>query len=123
MSAQDMEDVLDFACARYFGTSALFGTPESCLEMVERLAAIGVDEVACLIDFGVDTEAVLKSLRQLTRLRELWREREAGDGETLAALAERYRPTMFQCTPSRARMLLMDSERPDAWRSLHTWMV
>ena len=33
--------------------------------MLEQLQAIGVDEVACLIDFGVDHEAVLKSFRSV----------------------------------------------------------
>ena len=42
--------------------------------MIERLKAIGVDEVACLIDFGVDVDSVLESLEHLVVLRELSRE-------------------------------------------------
>src|SRR5262249_18403189 len=61
MSEKDMDDLLGFAFARYFETSALFGTPESCGSMIERLKSIGVDEVACLIDFGVDADSVLSS--------------------------------------------------------------
>ena len=33
-------------------TCGLFGTRAHCLAMVERLKEIGVDEIACLIDFG-----------------------------------------------------------------------
>ena len=41
-----------FAFERYYRTSSLIGTPASCMKMIERLKEIGVDEVACLIDFG-----------------------------------------------------------------------
>ncbi len=47
------------------------GTMDSCLAMTDRLQAIGVDEVACLIDFGVDSETVLAALPLLDELREL----------------------------------------------------
>jgi hypothetical protein len=39
--------------------------------MIERLKEIGVDEVACLIDFGVDVDSVLESLDHLVVLRDL----------------------------------------------------
>jgi natural product biosynthesis luciferase-like monooxygenase protein len=60
-----------FAFERYYRTSSLIGTPSSCMKMVERLKAIGVDEVACLIDFGVDVDSVLASLEHLVVLRDL----------------------------------------------------
>jgi natural product biosynthesis luciferase-like monooxygenase protein len=60
-----------FAFERYYRTSSLIGTPSSCMKMIERLKAIGVDEVACLIDFGVDVDSVLESLEHLVVLREL----------------------------------------------------
>ena len=63
-----------FAFERYYRTSSLIGTPSSCLKMIERLKAIGVDEVACLIDFGVDVDSVLESLEHLVVLRELSRD-------------------------------------------------
>jgi natural product biosynthesis luciferase-like monooxygenase protein len=60
-----------FAFERYYRTASLIGTPTSCMKMVERLKAIGVDEVACLIDFGVDVDSVLESLSHLAVLKEL----------------------------------------------------
>ena len=39
--------------------------------MIDRLKAIGVDEVACLIDFGIDFDSVISSLHHLETLREL----------------------------------------------------
>ena len=62
-----------FAFERYYRTSSLIGTPTTCLKMIERLKAIGVDEVACLIDFGIDVDSVLESLEHLVVLRELSR--------------------------------------------------
>ncbi|HEU5383518.1 MAG TPA: LLM class flavin-dependent oxidoreductase [Ktedonobacteraceae bacterium] len=67
----ELTDVVSYAFDRFFGSSGLFGTPSTCLPMIERLQAIGVDEVACLIDFGVDVEAVLSSLHGLNTLRQL----------------------------------------------------
>ncbi len=69
LSATERADLLTYAFERYFRTSALFGTPDTCWPMIERLQAIGVNEVACLIDFGVDSEAVLHNLHQLTLLK------------------------------------------------------
>jgi len=72
---QDPEKYRDqmaaFAFERYYRTSSLIGTPTSCMKMVERLKAIGVDEVACLIDFGIDVDSVLESLDHLVVLRDL----------------------------------------------------
>ena len=60
-----------FAFERYYRTSSLIGTPASCMKMIERLKEIGVDEVACLIDFGIDVDSVLASLEHLVVLRAL----------------------------------------------------
>jgi len=72
---QDSEKYRDqmaaFAFERYYRTSSLIGTPTSCMKMVERLKAIGVDEVACLIDFGIDVDSVLESLEHLVVLRDI----------------------------------------------------
>lgn len=62
-------DLLDFAFERYFQHSSLLGTPEKCRAMVERLAAVGVNEIACLMDFGVAAPHVLESLPLLDALR------------------------------------------------------
>ncbi len=67
----ELTDVVSFAFDRFFESSGLFGTPTTCLPMIERLQAIGVDELACLIDFGVEVEAVLSSLHGLDTLRQL----------------------------------------------------
>jgi amino acid adenylation domain-containing protein/natural product biosynthesis luciferase-like monooxygenase protein/thioester reductase-like protein len=70
LDPQKKKDLIAYAFERYSRTSALFGTPDSCLEMVERARDAGVDEIACLIDFGASYDAVMRSLHLLNALRE-----------------------------------------------------
>lgn len=60
-----------FAFERYYQFGSLIGTPETCMAMVDRLKEMGVDEVACFIDFGVDNESVIESLKYLNELKQL----------------------------------------------------
>ncbi len=69
LPSRDKQFMVDLAFDRYFTTAGLFGTVDDGMEVVRRLAAIGVDEIACLIDFGVASEEVLRSLRHLGELR------------------------------------------------------
>jgi natural product biosynthesis luciferase-like monooxygenase protein len=55
---------------RYFRSSALFGTPTSCDALISSLLDAGVDEIACLIDFGIDGDKVLSGLNYLNLVRE-----------------------------------------------------
>lgn len=75
-SSAEMQDLLDFAFERYFDHSSLLGTAEKCAAMLDQLAAIGVDEAACLVDFGLDLASTLESLERLDALRRS-RQREA----------------------------------------------
>ena len=64
----DAETIAAFAFQRYYETKLLCGTIEKCSRLVRSLENIGVDEVACLIDFGVNPAAVMNSLTQLNKL-------------------------------------------------------
>lgn len=68
---EELTELVSYAFDRFFGNNGLFGTPSTCLPMIERLQAIGVDEIACLIDFGVDVDAVLSNLHGLDTLKQL----------------------------------------------------
>jgi natural product biosynthesis luciferase-like monooxygenase protein len=46
------------------------GTLDHCAQQAERLSEKGVDEIACLIDFGIGIEDVMASLRRLSILLE-----------------------------------------------------
>jgi alkanesulfonate monooxygenase SsuD/methylene tetrahydromethanopterin reductase-like flavin-dependent oxidoreductase (luciferase family) len=62
------DEMLECSFERYFRMGGLFGTPERCIEMVDQLKEIGVDEIACLIDYGVETDTVLSSLENLNEV-------------------------------------------------------
>ncbi len=65
----DLEAVGAYAFERYFETSLLCGSHEKCMGLINRLIKVGVNEVACFVDFGVGLELVLDSLRRLNLLR------------------------------------------------------
>ena len=71
MSAEDMDAALEFSFERYYQSHSLLGTLNDCLERTDRLRAIEVDEVACLIDFGMEADQVLDALPLLDELRQL----------------------------------------------------
>lgn len=59
------DEFLEFAFERYFEQASLLGPQDKCQQLLNRLTDIGVDEIACLVDFGVSTEDVLNSLTLL----------------------------------------------------------
>jgi natural product biosynthesis luciferase-like monooxygenase protein len=119
----DMRALLARAFDRYFETSGLFGTPESCLQMVWRLKVMGVDEVACLVDFGVDVESVIKSLHYLDQLRERSNRTIDSSDFSLPAQIKRHGVTHLQCTPTMASMLLMNPQSREALGALRKLML
>ena len=49
---------------------SLVGTEDECAAVLNRLREIGVDEVACLVDFGVELPAVMESMERLCALKD-----------------------------------------------------
>jgi natural product biosynthesis luciferase-like monooxygenase protein/amino acid adenylation domain-containing protein/FkbM family methyltransferase len=123
-TAEDMDLLLSRAFERYFETSALFGTPDTCLRMVDQLSAIGVDEIACLIDFGVDVDSTIASLDMLDVVRRRSRRRDEDSMDySLPAQMARQRVTHMQCTPALAQMLTLTAEAQAPLRSLRSLLV
>ncbi len=124
MSAEEETALMSAAFERYFRTHGLFGTPESCGEMIATLQDIGVNEVACLIDFGVDQDLVLESLTHLNTLRERSNAAAAApDDFPIGAQLARHGVTHLQCTPSLAQVLLFDQENAPAFANLRCLML
>ncbi|WP_395173546.1 MupA/Atu3671 family FMN-dependent luciferase-like monooxygenase [Roseibium alexandrii] len=118
LSEDELDAILEFAFLRYFEDSGLFGTVSDALKRVEQISAIGVNEVACLIDFGVPQDIALDRLKPLA---EVIRRVNAGEvqmpaeqtppaGAGLAADLARHNVTHMQCTPSMARMFFTREE-------------
>ncbi|MET8760702.1 MupA/Atu3671 family FMN-dependent luciferase-like monooxygenase [Lentzea sp. NPDC004782] len=70
LDPEDIDFLVDHSFDRYYRTGGLFGTVDEGLKVLERLTEIEVDEVACLIDFVPDADAVLTGLHHLAELRE-----------------------------------------------------
>jgi natural product biosynthesis luciferase-like monooxygenase protein len=124
LSPEETDALLEHAFSRYYDTSALFGTPERCSAIVAKMKDAGVDEIACLIDFGIDTDTVLAHLQDL---------KELMDATAAARPTERRVPvadaimrndiTHLQCTPSMAAMLLAEPGGRDALARVSVLLV
>lgn len=62
-------DMLEYAFERYYQKTGLMGGMDACRRMVDSVAAAGVDEIACLIDFGLDPGVIIDGLQHLNELR------------------------------------------------------
>jgi natural product biosynthesis luciferase-like monooxygenase protein len=119
LSEEEVDTILNFAFERYFVASGLFGDEDTCLKMLTDCTHTGVDEIACLMDFGVETQAILDSLPRLKSLREkmvaaVSQAEPSATAASVADLIETHNITHLQCTPSTARMYLLDSETKPA---------
>jgi natural product biosynthesis luciferase-like monooxygenase protein len=65
---EDEAALLDFAFERYFTAGSLLGTAAKCSRTVRQLSRLGVNEIACLVDFGLPDEAVLGALPGIAQL-------------------------------------------------------
>ncbi|MDZ4773596.1 MAG: LLM class flavin-dependent oxidoreductase [Planctomycetota bacterium] len=129
LTDEERDAVLEHAFERYFESSGLFGTPEQCADFVERIRAIGVGEIACLIDFGVPTDTALAGLPALNRLRSMSAKNASSACSVSIAepsTADQIRArsvTHMQCTPSMARMLSLDHDGRRALWSIPNLMI
>lgn len=69
-SEEALSELLEVTYQDYARTRCLIGSADGCVPIVESLAELGVDEIACLIDFGIAADQVTDGLRYLTRLKE-----------------------------------------------------
>ena len=125
LTAEDAAAILDYAFHRYFDESGLFGTVEDALARVEQLKRIGVNEVACLIDYGIAPEQVMEGLYPLAEV-----VKRANDGGavatgdfSIAGQIVRHGVTHLQCTPSMARMIAMNDDSRAALARIKTLML
>ena len=128
ISDEDFDAILEFAFLRYYETSGLFGTPERCLAMVDRVKEIGVNEIGCLIDYGLDTDNVLAHLPALNELRKISIQQSSEANEqqkeqSIAEIIEDRNVTHLQCTPSMASMLVADEENAQQLQNIQHMMV
>lgn len=78
LNEHERETMLAVSFERYFDTVALLGTPDKCETLIEDLVDIGLTEVACLVDFGLEPEVVRNGLEYLTELKDRYRRSPEG---------------------------------------------
>ncbi|HET7796764.1 MAG TPA: MupA/Atu3671 family FMN-dependent luciferase-like monooxygenase, partial [Nevskia sp.] len=124
LSDEEMDALLEHAFHRYYGSSALFGTRERCLARVTQLRDAGVDEIACLVDFGVATQVVLDHLEHLKDLMQAANAMApAAQRVSVAEQVLAHDITHLQCTPSMASVLVADAPGRAALSKLEALMV
>ncbi|MGS0897374.1 MupA/Atu3671 family FMN-dependent luciferase-like monooxygenase, partial [Burkholderia stagnalis] len=107
LSPADRAYLLDVAYDRYVKSSALIGTPDSCEPIVARLREIGVDEIGCFVDFGVDSGAVMAAMPHLDALRERCTAAGAAPNGAIESypLSEAQQGIWFECQLDRETAL------------------
>ena len=125
LSEEELDAILEFAFQRYFNDSGMFGTVADGLARTQELKRIGVDEIACLIDYGIDTSLVMEGLKPLARVLALSNQTTALDAGdfSLAAQIIRHDVTHLQVTPSMAQMLVANEEAQGALGRVRHLMI
>lgn len=114
IDGEEMKIVLRNAFRRYYQTSSLIGSKSKCSEMVLQLKEIGVDEIACLIDFGVEKSKVLDSLKHIKELKQLFNTKSSKNHKPI---------TMLQSTPSFIKMSQEGLRSKKLLKSLRTLLL
>ncbi|MDD0814755.1 LLM class flavin-dependent oxidoreductase [Curvibacter sp. HBC28] len=126
LSEAAREQLLSFAFERYLQHSALIGPPDHCQRLIDRVHAAGVDEIACLLDFGlgpVQIKASLQRLAGLQRAVPLGQPAPAPAAAPLkAALVPGWGRVLHQPPQSRGRLICFpaageDASMFEAWRA------
>lgn len=116
---KDADTLIDIGFQRFYQSSGLFGTPDSCLSMAQEFLSLGVNEIACLIDFGIDHETTLAHLPYIQKLQQKLRQTSAQQrllSKRLALnwhqaeLINKHQISHLQCTPSYAKEMLADRD-------------
>jgi natural product biosynthesis luciferase-like monooxygenase protein len=68
ITAEEKQKILEYSFRRYYRSCALFGTVDECSQVVDKAVSAGVNEIACLVDFGIDYDLVKGSLPYLKTL-------------------------------------------------------
>ncbi|MEQ0559634.1 MupA/Atu3671 family FMN-dependent luciferase-like monooxygenase [Amycolatopsis sp. NEAU-NG30] len=70
LEPDEIDMLVERAFEHYFDHVGLLGSVDKAEQVVARLAELGVDEIACLIDFGLPTDTVMTGLTYLKRLQD-----------------------------------------------------
>ncbi len=69
LDSKNIDALLEYSAKKYIANGSLIGTEDSCYDMLKNLYDIGVDEIACLTDFGIEKQDNLNSLTFVANLK------------------------------------------------------
>jgi FkbM family methyltransferase len=127
-----MDDLIEMAFRKFSKENTLIGSPGSCQKMLHRIRNIGVTEVACLVDFGLAHDKVLKGLENIVEAKEIYhshvdliRSLNADNQKTELELIHEYKLTHVQMTPSQAKLIvdLHDQTPGKELSSVQYWFI
>ncbi len=64
-----MSELLEISFDKHYFNSSLIGDYNKCKKTIKNFQDIGVDEICCLIDFGVDNNLVKENLYKISELK------------------------------------------------------
>lgn len=99
--------------------NALIGTPDHCASVVNKMIEAGVDELCCLIDFGVDLESTMESLHSLNELKKRYEREPEQRTESREEIEIRSEPEIRPAAAARVielpRKLPMTEGQKQLW--------
>ncbi|RKI67440.1 amino acid adenylation domain-containing protein, partial [Corallococcus sp. AB049A] len=111
LSPDDINAVLERTFENHAKNTGLLGTVDSALKRLRDVRAADVDEVAALIDFGLDTPVVLEGLRRLAVVRERMDAEAAARQEQVLVEAEAGVEGLLELARQSGAVLLHTSAR------------
>ena len=72
VAAAREDELLELAFEKRFALTSLIGPKAKCRVLLDKLYAVGVSEIACLVDFGLPKSDVLASMEGLEELRKTY---------------------------------------------------
>lgn len=123
LNEAETETLLEYAFNRYMKTSALMGTKETCFNQVQKLSEIGVDEIAALVDFGLDDESVFEGLQYLNQLKTEWKDSVNETSYSFIQQFQKHKTTHLQSTPTLFNMLFNELQHKEVLSSLKELLI
>ncbi|WP_378186677.1 MupA/Atu3671 family FMN-dependent luciferase-like monooxygenase [Aquimarina sp. W85] len=126
------EELIEMAYQKFSKENTLFGSPESCQKMLFNIQNIGVTEVACLVDFGVESEKVLSGLKKIVETKNIYRSYislnrvlNTDNQKTELDLINDHKITHVQMTPSQSKLVvdLYNQTQNKELSSVQHWFI
>lgn len=126
------EELIEIAYKKFTRENTLIGSPESSQKMFHSIQSIGVTEVVCLVDFGVESEKVLAGLENIVKAKDLYHSHadlikllHTDNQKTELDLIHDYRVTHVQMTPSQSRLMtdLYNQNQDRELSSVQHWLI